>query len=181
MMKKLLLLAPLGVAPAFVAGQGQGGLDPASLVKPLANEWPTYSGDYTGRRYSALTQINQTNVTHLSLAWIGKVTAGAGTGGAGTAGAGGRGGRGGGGGGGGAGVIVGGEGSGEFAANSTANIKGAILKVGDVLYVSAPDNAWALDARDGRELWHYYWKTKGGTHIGNRGLAMWVPPLVFQK
>jgi alcohol dehydrogenase (cytochrome c) len=22
-------------------------------------------------------------------------------------------------------------------------------------------------------LWHYYWKTRGGTHIGNRGLAMW--------
>jgi alcohol dehydrogenase (cytochrome c) len=159
--KKLLVLATMVVAPALVAGQGQGGLDPASLVKPLASEWATYSGDYTGRRYSALTQINQTNVTHLSLAWIGKVTAGAGGGG---------GGRGGGGGG---GVIVGGEGSGEFAANSTANIKGAILKVGDVLYVSAPDNAWALDARDGRELWHYYWKTKGGTHIGNRGLAMW--------
>jgi alcohol dehydrogenase (cytochrome c) len=161
--KKLLVLSTMVVAPVLVAGQGQGGVDPASLVRPLANEWATYSGDYTGRRYSALTQINQTNVTHLSLAWVGKVTAGAGTGGGG-------GGRGGGGGG---GVIVGGEGSGEFAANSTANIKGAILKVGDVLYVSAPDNAWALDARDGRELWHYYWKTKGGTHIGNRGLAMW--------
>ena len=24
-----------------------------------------------------------------------------------------------------------------------------------------------------RELWHYFWKTKGGTHIGNRGLGMW--------
>ena len=36
-----------------------------------------------------------------------------------------------------------------------------------------PDNAWAVDARDGRELWHYFWKTKGGTHIGNRGLGMW--------
>ena len=22
-------------------------------------------------------------------------------------------------------------------------------------------------------LWHYFWKTKGGTHIGNRGLGMW--------
>ena len=29
------------------------------------------------------------------------------------------------------------------------------------------------NARDGRVLWHYYWKTKGGTHIGNRGLGMW--------
>ena len=39
------------------------------------------------------------------------------------------------------------------------------------LYFTMPDNAWAVDARDGRELWHYYWKTKGGTHIGNRGLG----------
>ena len=36
-----------------------------------------------------------------------------------------------------------------------------------------PDNAWALDARDGREIWHCYWKTRGGTHIANRGLGMW--------
>ena len=41
------------------------------------------------------------------------------------------------------------------------------------LYFTMPDNAWAVDARDGRELWHYFWKTKGGTHIGNRGLGMW--------
>ena len=42
-----------------------------------------------------------------------------------------------------------------------------------ILYFSMPDNAWAVDARDGHELWHYFWKTRGGTHIGNRGLGMW--------
>src|SRR5207245_11609365 len=42
-----------------------------------------------------------------------------------------------------------------------------------ILYTSMPDNAWALDAHDGHELWHYFWKTKGGTHIGNRGLGLW--------
>ena len=41
------------------------------------------------------------------------------------------------------------------------------------MYITAPDNAWALDARDGRELWHYFWKTKGGTHIARRGIGMW--------
>jgi alcohol dehydrogenase (cytochrome c) len=70
-------------------------------------------------------------------------------------------------------VITGGEGTGEFAAAASASIKGAILEVDGILYVSAPDNAWAIDARDGREIWHYYWKTRGGTHIGNRGLGMW--------
>ncbi len=41
------------------------------------------------------------------------------------------------------------------------------------MYFTTPDNAWAVDARDGHELWHYFWKTKGGTHIGNRGVAIW--------
>ena len=53
------------------------------------------------------------------------------------------------------------------------SVKASILEVNGILYVSTPDNAWAVDAREGRELWHYFWKTRGGTHIGNRGLGMW--------
>ncbi len=45
--------------------------------------------------------------------------------------------------------------------------------VDGTIYISTPDNAWAIDARDGHEIWHYYWKTRGGTHIANRGLGMW--------
>jgi alcohol dehydrogenase (cytochrome c) len=166
-------------APAQTQGQsqsqGQGGLDPASMLKPLAEEWTSYSGDYTGRRYSTLTQINQSNVKNLTLAWVSKVTGGPGNAGGGGGFGGGRGGFGGG-----APVIVGGEGTGEFAAGGNATIKGSILQVGGVLYISAPDNAWAIDARDGRELWHYYWKTKGGTHIGSRGMGMWNNYLYFE-
>jgi alcohol dehydrogenase (cytochrome c) len=73
---------------------------------------------------------------------------------------------------GGAPVIIGGAGTGELGGGA-ANIKGAILQVNGILYVSVPDNAWAIDARTGREIWHYYWKTRGGIHIGNRGLGMW--------
>src|SRR3954447_13479394 len=51
-------------------------LDPALLLKPLGNDWPTYSGDYSGQRYSRLTQINQSNVRNLSLAWTTRVSAG---------------------------------------------------------------------------------------------------------
>ena len=32
----------------------------------------------------------------------------------------------------------------------------------------------------GRELWHYFWKTKGGTHIGSRGMAMWHDYVYFE-
>ncbi len=163
--RNLVLAALALAAPALLAAQGNGGLDPTSLLKPLAGSWPTYSGDYTGRRYSALKEIDRSNVKSLTLGWTSRVTAGPGnTGGP----FGGRGGFGGG-----APVIIGGEGSGEFGADATANVKGSILMVDAVLYVTAPDNVWAMDARDGRVLWQYYWKTKGGTHIGNRGAAMW--------
>ena len=33
-------------------------------------DWPTYNGDYSGRRYSTLANINQSNINALSLAWI---------------------------------------------------------------------------------------------------------------
>src|SRR5262245_33591821 len=45
------------------------GLDPAALLKPSADSWPTYHGDYTGQRHSRLTQITPANVHQLTLAW----------------------------------------------------------------------------------------------------------------
>jgi alcohol dehydrogenase (cytochrome c) len=45
--------------------------------------------------------------------------------------------------------------------------------VDGTIYLTAPDNAWAIDARDGRVLWHYFWKARGGTHIATRGFGMW--------
>ena len=62
---------------------------------------------------------------------------------------------------------------GTAASAAASSIRASILEVNGILYFSTPDNAWAVDARDGHELWHYFWKTKGGTHIGNRGLGMW--------
>ena len=69
-------------------------------------------------------------------------------------------------------MIVGGEGPGDIDVRG-GTIKASVLEVDGTLYFTMPDNAWAVDARDGHELWHYFWKTKGGTHIGNRGLGMW--------
>src|SRR5881392_2014258 len=48
----------------------QGGLNPAKLLTPPTDTWPTYNGDYSGRRYSTLTKINQSNINSLSLAWV---------------------------------------------------------------------------------------------------------------
>lgn len=44
-------------------------VDTSTLRKPPADMWPTYHGDYSGRRHSALTQITPRNVGNLSLAW----------------------------------------------------------------------------------------------------------------
>ena len=119
---RLLLLTPL-LASAQM-------LNPADISKPLGDSWLTYSGDYSGRRYSSLKQIDQSNVKNLTLAWVSRIAAGAG--------AGGRGGN----------TIVGGEGSGQLAFGGGTTIKAGILEVDGVLYVSTPDNAWAVDARD---------------------------------
>jgi alcohol dehydrogenase (cytochrome c) len=142
------------------------GLDAADLAKPLGADWPTYSGDYSGRRYSSLSHINRTNVGHLSLAWVSRLPIAHGS--ADTT----------------VPTIVGGEvaepvpfgGPGA----SGARIAGSILEVHGILYLSAPDHAWAVDARTGRVIWHYFWKSKGGTHIGNRGMAMQGNRLYFE-
>ncbi|MES1257899.1 MAG: acido-empty-quinoprotein group A [Acidobacteriota bacterium] len=66
MRMKSLLLAAL---PCLAAAQG---LDPKALTlfnRP-AGVWPTYNGDYSGRRYSDLNQIDQSNVDRLKIDWI---------------------------------------------------------------------------------------------------------------
>ncbi len=45
------------------------GLGPATIVNPPADSWPSYHGDYSGRRHSPLTQITPQNVSSLTLAW----------------------------------------------------------------------------------------------------------------
>ena len=159
-MKKLLALVFVTAATLVVSAQG---VHRDLVHKPLADAWPTYSGDYSGKRYSALTQINQRNVKTLTLAWTRRLVAGPGP----------------------SGlvapdeppVITGGEGNVVFGGATI--VKGSILSIDGVLYVTAPDNVWALDANDGHLLWRYFWKTKGGTHIGNRGVGMWGNYLFF--
>jgi alcohol dehydrogenase (cytochrome c) len=80
--RKLIAGASLYLIPAMFSGITMAqGLSSADLLKPLANDWPTYSGDYSGKRYSKLTQVNQSNVKNLTLAWTSRMTAGAGGGG----------------------------------------------------------------------------------------------------
>jgi acido-empty-quinoprotein group A len=59
-----LLLCTL--LPAAAIAQG---LDNTTLLKQPVDAWPSYNGDYSGRRFSPLNQINAGNVHTLSLAW----------------------------------------------------------------------------------------------------------------
>jgi alcohol dehydrogenase (cytochrome c) len=181
-MKKILLVTSMLLAPALLPGQGA--LSPADMLKPLAEQWTSYSGDFTGKRFSALKQVNTNTVKNLSLKWVSTgITTGCGaTGTAPVTDSGGFGGRGGRGGGGGAPapIVVGGLGTGDANNCGPARLGGGILYVDGIIYASSPDNVWAIDARDGTVLWHYYWKTRGGTSLQTRGLGMWKGYIYFE-
>ena len=121
----------------------------AQLGRPQSVDWPTYNGDYSGRRYSALDKINQSNIDALSLQWVFRANPGR-------------------------------EQQQAGGGSSTPTIKGTPIEINGVLYVTAPDHVWAVDARTGRELWHFAWKSKGGWHTGNRGAAVWHDTLYVE-
>ena len=131
-----IALCAVLVSSALLTAQN-GLLTSADILKPAPTTWPTYNGDYSGRRYSALKKITASNVKHLSLAWLYDMSGG-------------------------------------------GAIKATPLHVNGVLYFSTPDHAYAVDARTGREQWHYTWtRNRGGTHIGSRGVAVLGDSLYF--
>jgi acido-empty-quinoprotein group A len=115
------------------------------------DSWPTYHGDFSGRRFSSITQINAANVKNLTLAWAHHLDLSR------------------------AGAIIGGEGPEVIPVGvpTAPTIKSTPLMRNGILYFSVPDHVWAVDARTGREVWHYVWKSSGGDHIGNRGVGIY--------
>jgi alcohol dehydrogenase (cytochrome c) len=120
-------LAVVVIASVLATAQG---LDPAALLKPSTDSWPTYHGDYSGRRHSRLTQVTPENVGRLTLAW-------------------------------------------SFQTGQTQQIKASPILVDGVIYITTPDNMWALDARSAKQLWRYTYPTNQGFHIGHRGAAIY--------
>ncbi|MGH7634443.1 MAG: PQQ-binding-like beta-propeller repeat protein, partial [Gemmatimonadaceae bacterium] len=128
-------LRALGYATALALGaavhaQTIGGFDPARLLAPAQDSWPTFHGDYSGRRHSTLTQITPDNVRSLSLAWA-------------------------------------------FQTNQAQQIKATPILVDGILYLTAPDNLWAIDARSGRQIWRHQHPANDAFHIGHRGAAVY--------
>ena len=60
-----------------------------------------------------------------------------------------------------------------FQTGQTQQIKSTPVLVNGVIYISTPDNLWAIDARSARQLWHYTYPTNDAFHIGHRGVAVY--------
>ena len=60
-----------------------------------------------------------------------------------------------------------------FQTAQSAQIKSSPVVANGVLYVSVPDHVWAIDARTGAQVWHYNYPPNEGSHIGNRGVALY--------
>ncbi len=60
-----------------------------------------------------------------------------------------------------------------FQAGKSELIKATPILADGVLYVTTPDNIWAVSARTAKELWHYTYPPNNAFHIGHRGAAIY--------
>jgi len=127
------IIAIVLVAAVSVAAQS---VDPAILLKPPADSWPTYHGDYSGQRHTKLSAITPENVHQLTLAWA-------------------------------------------FQTGQTQSLKMSPVLANGVIYLTAPDNVWAIDARSARQLWRYTHPANDAFHIGQRGVAVYKDLVYF--
>jgi acido-empty-quinoprotein group A len=142
---QFILAISISLIPCVMSAQNAGnpGADKNMLLHPPPDSWPTHHGDYSGRRFSKLKTINDTNVQDLSLAWMSQITGGTPTA---------RAGRG----------------------AATVRVGGSPLLVNGIFYFTANDNAWAVDARTGRVMWHYYREATGPEPVtANKGFGMY--------
>jgi PQQ-dependent dehydrogenase (methanol/ethanol family) len=119
-----------GVGPgAATSTQGStGGIDFAGILNPKPGEWPTYNGSISGNRYSPLTQIDKANVSGLRLEWTFSIPLWS-----------------------------------QFFPDTPYyrenmryyGLETVPIVVDGVMYVTGPNQVFALDPRTGQEIWHY--------------------------
>jgi len=146
----LALAAPVVVFPLVFWGQE---LTNEKLLHPPADSWPMYNGDYSGRRYSPLKVINDSNVQNLSLEWVTQAQA----------------------------VqpqVTPGQTGPVF--QQQIRVAGTPLLVDGFLYFTATDYAYCFDAMTGRMMWRFYRQAHGDEpETSNRGLGMYGKWLYF--
>src|SRR6201992_2346535 len=80
--------------------------------RTIKDDWPSYNGDYTGRRFSSLTQITPQNVRQLQAQWV-------------------------------------------FHSRSAGILEVTPVVANCIMYITASNDAYALNAQTGQILWHY--------------------------
>ncbi len=123
----------------------QGSISPAAVaavLDPKPGDWPTYSGNVDGNRFSLLTQINVRNVSSLRPAWVRPLP--------------------------------------------YAPLETTPLVIGGIMYVTGPNQIYALDGRTGSQIWSYSRPRSDATTISSdaskgaqRGVAVLGERLFF--
>ncbi len=142
-----------GVKPGKtdVAGPvDSGGVTFAKIARPPLGDWLTYNGNLSGNRYSELNQINTRNATQLALKWIYTVPLWQ-----------------------------------QFYPDTSYfkenlsyfGLETTPLVANGIMYGTGPQQAYALDARTGHQIWSYTRSRTpgvvGDASLGsNRGLAI---------
>lgn len=134
---------------------------PADLLAQDGREWLTYHGDYSGRHFSPLEQIDLDNVAQLDRAWVSETNPPFSRGGfAGPPELANR--------------ALAEPGPGRTTSNvgvrGPGEVRSAPLYRDGTLFYTIGQNAYAVDARTGRQQWHSIAQNTGG--ISNRGLGL---------
>ncbi|HEY7617143.1 MAG TPA: PQQ-binding-like beta-propeller repeat protein, partial [Terriglobales bacterium] len=131
----LLLLTPVQGPPKTPVSTVINVL-PADLIsQPPGANWLSYNGDFSGQRYSSLSQITVSNVAQLRAQWV-------------------------------------------FHAPNSDRLEVTPVVVNGIMFVTAANDTYALDARTGRIIWHYPWPITEGLiddasrHL-SRAVALW--------
>jgi len=105
------------------------------LLQPVAGDWPSYNGDYTGRRYVSLKGINPQTVSRLRPEWV-------------------------------------------FHLRNSEALEVTPVVYEGMMFVTAANDAYALDGSTGRVIWHYERPITEGliddaSQHHNRGVGLW--------
>jgi glucose dehydrogenase len=114
--------------PTSTHSSDKGGIEFSRILNPAPGDWLTYNGKVSGNRYSELTQINATNLSRLGVKWTFSIPLWS-----------------------------------QFLPDTPyfrENMQYFGLEVvpivaDGIMYVTGPNQAFALDARTGHQIWHY--------------------------
>jgi alcohol dehydrogenase (cytochrome c) len=151
-MRKVRLLYPFFLAGALLifsastrsTGENSTHIDvsPSDIVSVPGANWPSYNGDYSGRRFTSLAEITSGNVANLRTQWV-------------------------------------------FHSQNSNHLEGTPVVVNGLMFVTSANDAFALDARTGRLIWHYSRPVTEGlvddaSSHHNRGVGLWHSRLYME-